>query len=86
MEPIQEAVVVPVSNDVLVRGSQADVADTGAIAGGVVGGVLGLAALIGLLAWFLLKRRKSKQHAFDEKTVSHSDMSRINGVSAEQSV
>jgi len=36
----------------------------------VVGGVLGLAALIGLLAWFLLKRRKSKQHAFDEKTVS----------------
>jgi hypothetical protein len=30
--------------------------------------------LIGLLAWFLLKKRKSKQHAFDEKTVSCSSL------------
>lgn len=44
--------------------------DTGAIVGGVVGGVLGAALLIGLLTFFLLKRRKSKQNAFDEKTVS----------------
>jgi len=33
--------------------------------------------LIGLLAWFLLKRRKSKQHAFDEKTVSPSSFRSI---------
>jgi LPXTG-motif cell wall-anchored protein len=45
-------------------------ADTGAIAGGVVGGVLGLLAILALLWFFLIKRRKSKQHAFDEKTAS----------------
>ncbi|OXC68625.1 hypothetical protein AYX13_02830 [Cryptococcus neoformans] len=38
---------------------------TGAIVGGVVGGVAGL-ALIAILLWFLLKRRKSHRDDFDD--------------------
>lgn len=54
----------------IARGHSMLSADTGAIAGGVVGGVLGLAILAALLFFFLRRRRRSNQHAFDEKTVS----------------
>lgn len=44
----------------------------GTIAGAVVGGIVGLLALLGL-GWFLIRRnRRQKEVAFDEKTVSHS--------------
>ncbi|KZT26509.1 hypothetical protein NEOLEDRAFT_1132014 [Neolentinus lepideus HHB14362 ss-1] len=35
--------------------------NTGAIAGGVVGGVVGAAALVGLITWFVLRRRQQQQ-------------------------
>ncbi|KAI8139815.1 kinase-like domain-containing protein [Fennellomyces sp. T-0311] len=39
--------------------------NAGAIAGGVVGGIVGLALIIGLLIFFLRKRRKSRQPEFE---------------------
>lgn len=44
--------------------------DIGAIVGGVIGGVAGLALLAALLWFFLIRPRRNKNVAFDEKTVS----------------
>jgi LPXTG-motif cell wall-anchored protein len=45
-------------------------ADTGAIVGGVIGGVAALLLLGGLIWFFLRRRRRQREVAFDEKTVS----------------
>lgn len=45
--------------------------DVGAIVGGVVGGVGGLIILAALLWFFCIRRRRDRDAAFDEKTVSH---------------
>jgi LPXTG-motif cell wall-anchored protein len=55
----------------VLTGRELMTSETGAIAGGVVGGVLGLALIAGLLFFFLRKRRRSLRDDFDDGMVGY---------------
>ena len=48
--------------------------NAGAIAGGVVGGVIGVALIIGLMAWFRIRRRRRYAPSADYTSGKGSDM------------
>ena len=60
--------VVRVSQKLLV--AHLLIPDTGAIVGGVIGGVAGLAIIAALIWFFLIRPKRRNNVAFDEKTVS----------------
>ena len=48
--------------------------NTGAIAGGVVGGVVGVALIVGLVAWFAIRRKRHHAPSADYISSQESDM------------